>query len=176
MSQPFALTYDYLCPFARIANEMAIEAIADGSDLSVRFTPFSLAQNSRPEGEPVWDDEPGPAMASGVLALLWSVAVRDEQPEVFEDFHLALFAARHDDGADIADESVVALVAEGAGVDATMAAAHVASGRAAKTLAVEHSAHVDDHGVFGVPTFIRGDQAVFVRFMERHKRSDLFFW
>ena len=32
----------------------------------------------------------------------------------------------------------------------------------------------EDHDVFGVPTFISGSDAVFVRFMERHNRTDLY--
>ena len=32
----------------------------------------------------------------------------------------------------------------------------------------------EDHDVFGVPTFISGGDAVFVRFMERHNRTDLY--
>ena len=33
--------------------------------------------------------------------------------------------------------------------------------------ASEHTAAADDHDVWGVPTFIQGDQAVFVRLMDR---------
>ena len=33
----FAITYDYLCPFARIANESLVEAMADGADHEVTF-------------------------------------------------------------------------------------------------------------------------------------------
>ena len=42
-------------------------------------------------------------MGRGVLALLWSVVVRDEFPESFPSFHVALFNAKHDDLRDIDD-------------------------------------------------------------------------
>jgi hypothetical protein len=42
-----------------------------------------------------------------------------------------------------------------------------------KTLEAEHSDAVDRHRVFGVPTFIEGDEAVFIRFMERGRVDDL---
>ena len=37
----------------------------------------------------------------------------------------------------------------------------------------EHTRLVEDHAVFGVPTFIAGGEAVFVRFMERHRPDDV---
>lgn len=42
-----------------------------------------------------------------------------------------------------------------------------------KTLAVEHQEVVDRWAVFGVPTFIDGDEAVFVRLMQRHHVADV---
>jgi len=45
--------------------------------------------------------------------------------------------------------------------------------RPLKTLASEHSQAVEDWKVFGVPTFVEHDDAVFVRFMERGRVDDL---
>ena len=174
MARSFTLTYDYLCPFAHIANEVVIESIDRGDDVDVRFSPFSLTENSSASSDRrVWELPPGPGMPSGVLALLWSLAVRDAQPERFASFHLAVFGARHDDGADINDPSVLASIARSIGVDVNEIEQAVASGRPSRKLADEHTSLVEEHGVFGVPTFISGDEAVFVRFMERHKASDL---
>ena len=47
------------------------------------------------------------------------------------------------------------------------------SGRPLKTLIAEHTEAVDTFAVFGVPTFIEGDEAVFIRFMERGRVDDL---
>ncbi len=169
----FEITYDYLCPFARNANEAVVEAIDDGAEYDVTFSPFSLTQNHLDDAAtPVWEQAPG-AGGRGVLAHLWGLAVRDSFPDSFNAFHVALFTAKHDDLRDIDDESVLADVAGSVGLDATAVAERVASGVPAKTLAAEHTRLVEDHAVFGVPTFIADGEAVFVRFMERHTLADL---
>ncbi len=164
MTTALTITYDYLCPFARIANVALLDLLGSGADLDVTFSPFSLTQNHRSEGEAaVWDD--GGAGASGVTAILWSLAVRDGSPETFPAFHSALFDARHVHGKDINDVSVLRSIATDVGLDAEGVERRVASGVPTKTLRDEHTALVEDHGVFGVPTFISGDHAVFVRLM-----------
>ncbi|HDL42370.1 MAG TPA: protein-disulfide isomerase [Actinobacteria bacterium] len=174
MSRTFALTYDYLCPFARIANETVIEAMDENPDWSVEFRPFSLSQNHTEEGStPVWDRPVGSKGTRGTQALLWSLAIRDSFPESFRAFHQALFSARHDDAADVDADDVLAAAAASTGVDAAQVRSIVASGVPAKTLASEHAENVERWSVFGVPTFIQDDEAVFVRFMERHKAGDL---
>lgn len=161
----FALTYDYLCPFARIANEIVIRALEGGADHDVAFRPFSLSQVHLEEGEtPVWHSEPRP---SGVLALEWGLAVRDEFPDAFPDAHLALFSARHDHGRDLNDPEVVREAVAAVGLDADEIAKVVAGGQPANTLATEHTWGVEQHRVFGVPTFVFDQRAVFVRLMNR---------
>jgi hypothetical protein len=173
MPHSFAITYDYLCPFARIANETIVEALSDGASLDVLFVPFSLMEGHAQDGETAQWDLPIDQLGKGVLALLWSISIRDHIEESFLDFHVALFAARHDDGFDINDPNVLESVASAVGVDPEEVGTIVASGAPSKILAKEHTGAAEDHGVFGVPTFIDGDEAVFVRFMERHNRSDL---
>lgn len=170
----FAVTYDYLCPFARIASESLVEAIAAGAPYDVTFKPFSLAQNHLDDDAvAVWDRGTSDEQGRGVLALFWSLAIRDGFSESFLEFHKSLFNAKHDDLVDIGDEAVLRDVATKVGLDADAVQAAVATGIPAKTLATEHTALVEDLGVFGVPTFIAQGEAVFVRFMERHKLDDL---
>jgi len=170
----FAITYDYLCPFARIANEAVVEAIGDGADYDVTFRPFSLAQNSLEDGDtPVWERDPSGELPSGVRALLWSIAVRDNFPNAFPAFHRAAYNAKHDDLLDIGDPGVLAQIAQSAWLDPAAISSLVATGEPAATLGAEHTELVEQHAVFGVPTFIAGGEAVFVRFMERHKLEDL---
>jgi len=174
MSREFTVTYDYLCPFARNANEAIVEALQDGADWSVAFRPFSLSQNHNgPDDIDVWDAHPDTDLASGVLALVWSLAIRDSFPEGFLAFHLAMFGARHDDALDISDETVVRTAVESAGIDASAVARVVASGLPREQLKKEHLGLVDQYAVFGVPTFIAGEEAVFVRFMDRHNVHDI---
>jgi DSBA-like thioredoxin domain len=167
----FALTHDYLCPFARNAAEVVVRALEAGEPLAVDFRAFSLSQVHLEEGEaPVW--QPGTEPRSGVLALQWGLAVRDELAERFPAVHLALFAARHDRGLDINDPEVLAAAVASAGVDPDEVAKLVDAGGPAATLAADHTWAVDGSRVFGVPTFVTDRRAVFVRLMRRPSSSE----
>jgi DSBA-like thioredoxin domain-containing protein len=168
------VTFDYLCPFARNAFEAIVAGLEAGRDWRVRFLPFSLTQAHVPEGEtPAWERTAGDRYTSGVLALQWGLAVRDAFTDRFRAFHLMAFAARHDDARDLKDEAVLRDVASSAGLDADAVAAVVATGEPKRTLIAEHTEAVERWHVFGVPTFIEGDDAVFVRLMERGRVDDL---
>lgn len=174
MTRRFTLTYDYLCPFARIANEAVLEGIADGRDWDVTFAPFSLAEVHIEEGEAsVWDRPSEAEGTRGVLAHAWALAVKDVAPGHFRAFHLALFSARHDRGADINQEAVLRRVCDEVGADAGEIADRVATGQPLNELSASHTEAVKRWSVFGVPTFIYGDEAVFVRLMERHSVDDV---
>ena len=167
MTRNLSATFDYRCPFARNAHEALVTGIRGGRDWDVRFLAFSLDQVHVEEGEtPVWERDVAEA-GGGVRALLWGLAVRDAFPDQFLDFHLGVFRARHDEGHRISEEDVLRGVAEKAGLDADAVAAEVGSGRPTATLAAEHTEAVERFRVFGVPTIIEGDEAVFVRLMAR---------
>jgi 2-hydroxychromene-2-carboxylate isomerase len=161
----FSVTWDYRCPFARNAHEHVITGLRAGADWDVRWVPFSLGQVHVAEGEPdIWlrpDDD------SGLLALQAGVVVRDRFPDRFLDAHEALFALRHDEGKQLKDRDEVRRVLEASGVDADAVLAEVDSGAALEQVRDEHVAAVEGHEVWGVPTFVAGDAAVFVRLMER---------
>jgi DSBA-like thioredoxin domain len=165
MATTFSVTWDYRCPFARNAHEHILTGLAAGADWDVRFLPFSLGQAHVEEGGvSVWDD---PSHDSGILALQAGVVVRDEYPELFPAVHRGLFAARHDDGLHLEDRAVVEKVLTGHGVAADAVFERIDSGAALAKVRDEHEAHVASHTVWGVPTFIAGDEAVFVRLMDR---------
>jgi DSBA-like thioredoxin domain len=161
----FAVTWDYRCPFARNAHEHLIEGLRAGAPWNVQFVPFSLGQVHVPEGEPdVWVR---PESDSGLLALQVGVVVRDRFPERFLDVHEGLFALRHDDGRHLEDEAEVREVLTDRGLDADAVFAEIATGRPLETVRDEHTIAAEDNEVWGVPTFVQGDKAVFVRLMER---------
>jgi len=131
----------------------------------VRFVPFFLNQSHVPEGgAPAWDD---PDQQADLLALAAGVVVRDRHPEQFRAVHRSLFTARHDEGGDLRTEAVVAAALTRGGADADQVLAEVESGWPAKAIRDEHEHVVGQLDVFGVPTFILGDDAVFVRLMDR---------
>ncbi len=174
MARHFDLTYDYLCPFARNANEAVVDALEQGANWSVTFRPFSLQENHNgPEETPVWDVALDADMGSGVRALLWSLAVRDSFPDSFTRFHVSMFSARHDQALDVGDEQVIRDVVADVGLDVDAVSQAVATGVPQRTLESEHSALVETHEVFGVPTFIVESEAVFVRVMDRHNVEDV---
>jgi hypothetical protein len=161
----FSVTWDYRCPFARNVHEHLALALADGADWDVTFLPFSLGQVHVPEGgTPVWDD---PAKAKDLLALGAGVVVRDQYPGRFLDAHVALFAARHDEGLDLRLHDVVARVLDTAGVPGDTVVDEAGADHVVKELRRAHEEAVAKWEVFGVPTFVVGDRAVFVRLMSR---------
>jgi 2-hydroxychromene-2-carboxylate isomerase len=101
------------------------------------------------------------------MANLAGIVIRDRQPDRFLVVHRALFSARHDDALDLRDGEILAKVLDGAGVDADWVKAEIDSGWPLETYEAEHTDAVARFGVFGVPTFIIGERAVFVRLMDR---------
>ncbi len=161
----FAVSWDYRCPFARNDHEHLAVALADGTDWDVTFLPFSLSQVHVPEGgTPVWDD---PAKAPDLLALAAGVVVRDQHPDRFLDAHVALFAARHDKGLDLRLPDVVAGVLDGVGLPGDKIVAEVSTAAPQQEIRRAHEQAVNELDVFGVPTFVVDDRAVFVRLMSR---------
>ena len=165
MSTRFGLTWDYRCPFARIVHEHVLTALAGGADWQVDFKSFSLDQTHVEEGQPpVWDE---PERYPGLLANLAGVVVRDRYPEQFLTAHGRFFSARHDDSLDLRDRDVVMKILEESDLDGRAVLAEVDSGWPLQVMKEEHTTEVEQRQVFGVPTFIVGDSAVFVRLMRR---------
>jgi len=163
--KPFAVTWDYRCPFARNAHEHLVVGLADGAGWDVTFLPFSLNQSHVPEGgTPVWDD---PAQTKDLMALAAGVVVRDRYPEQFGGVHTALFAARHDQALDLRDPGVLAGVLDRAGVPGDEVLDEVRTGRPIDEIRRSHLRAVTEWEVFGVPTFVVDGRAVFVRLMSR---------
>ncbi len=163
--KPFAVTWDYRCPFARNAHEHLVAALADGAEWDVTFLPFSLSQVHVPEGgTPVWDD---PARAPDLLSLAAGVVVRDQYPDRFLDAHMALFAARHDEGLDLRVPDAVAGVLDGVGLPGNKIVVEAGTAVPQQEIRRAHEQAVSELDVFGVPTFVVDDRAVFVRLMNR---------
>jgi hypothetical protein len=165
IAREFSVTWDYRCPFARNAHEHLLTAIEAGAPYDVTFVPFSLNQMHLEEGAPpVFDD---PTRHRDLLAMLVGIVVRDRRPEQWLAVHRGLFALRHDEGRDLREEPELRSVLESNGVDADSVFGEIASGWPLDTFRKEHDAAEREHAVWGVPTFIVGNQAAFVRIMTR---------
>ncbi len=163
VTRSFALTYDYRCPYARIAHDHVVTALEAGADWQVDFVPFSLSQAHLEVGEtPVWE---APAQDSGIEALQASVAIRDHHPERFLQAHRALFDFRHTQGGNLRDRDAIDTVLKPIGIDPTEIWQIVDEGLPLAIIEKEHTGYAASHEVWGVPTFIRGNAAVFVRLL-----------
>jgi hypothetical protein len=161
----FAVTWDYRCPFARNGHSHVVAGLRAGAPWDVTFVPFSLGQVHVAEGDPDiwshWQDD------SGLLALQAGVVVRDKFPDRFLDVHEALFALRHEHGGQLRDEDQVRAVLQEQGVDAEVVFGEIEGGDPIATVQAEHERVARGQRVWGVPTFIVDDQAVFVRVMDQ---------
>jgi hypothetical protein len=163
MSTSFAVTWDYRCPFARIGHQHVLAGVRDGADWDVHFVPFSLGQMHVEEGQPdVWDK---PANESGLLALQVGTVVRDQFPDQFPAVHLDLFDARHVDALDLRERDVLGGILDANGVPRAAVFDEIDGGGPLDVVRKEHEAAVAESNVWGVPTFVQGDRAVFIRLM-----------
>jgi DSBA-like thioredoxin domain len=162
MSEPFGLSFDYRCPFAKNLHLHAVTALKAGADFQISFQPWTMSQNHRPEGAPdVWDDT---AKDAELLALAVSISIRDQQPEKFLAAHEALFRARHERGVRLITLDEITSVLEPLGVDMDLVAADVATRRPHRIIG-ETFQEFQNYEAFGVPTIVIGSDAVFVRYM-----------
>ena len=172
MSSSFAITWDYRCPFARLAHDHVVTGLRAGADWNVTFLPFCLGQAHVEEGDvDIWDR---PDDDSGLFALQLGVSLRDNQPTAFLGFHHDTFEHRFNGGGSLRDETVLARIITNNGGVAEAAFADVRSGRTLQVVKDEHTRYVKPHHVWGTPVFIMGDKAVFVRLLDHsHGNPDV---
>lgn len=132
-------------------------------DFSVRWRYFSLAQvNNHEAGWTIWDAAPDDPAARGRLAFQAAEAARRQ--DRFEDIHASLLEARHVEGRDIEDVTVVEDLSRRVGLDMDRFRSDVADPSVLLSLARDHREAVDELGVFGSPTFhFPGRGAAYVR-------------
>lgn len=158
----FKLSYDYRCPFAKNLHLHAITALRAGGDFDVTFVPWTMSQgNKAPGALDVWDD---PSRDEEHLALAVSTSIRDLQPDYFLDAHEALFRARHERAIRLVSMKEIEGVLRPTGVDLDLIVSDVASRRPHEVIG-ECFREFERYEAFGVPTFVVGDDATFVRYM-----------
>jgi 2-hydroxychromene-2-carboxylate isomerase len=116
----------------------------------------------------IWDR---PKDDTGLFALQFAVSVRDQQSNHFLDLHSALYNYRHEQNGNLSDIDSVGRIAQSLGINVETVMADIASGRALETVKQEHTRFAESHAVWGVPTFIVGSAAVFVRLLDRPKST-----
>lgn len=165
MTRTFTVNFDYRCPWARIVHDHVVTGLRGGADWSVTFTPFCLGQAHVEEGQSdIWDR---PQDDTGIDALQAAIAVRDTQPNFFVPMHEALYEYRFAQNGDLRQRESLNAVIAPCGVDVDAMWSEVESGRPLATIKAEHTGFAVTHSVWGVPTFIVDDKAVFVRLLNR---------
>ncbi|NNN21623.1 MAG: protein-disulfide isomerase [Acidimicrobiales bacterium] len=167
-SRQFSVTFDYRCPFARNLHEHLAIGIKAGANWDVDVLPFFLDQAQVEDGEPsAWDN---PKKRKNTIPLCLASLLKSEYPESFWDLHTAIFEARHELGRNINDLEVLTEMLVKSGVPGDYAKSLVISAQSENALEALRKAHetlANDFLVFGNPTFIIGESAVFLRIMER---------
>lgn len=158
------LNYDYRCPYTAVVHDTVLDALDAGADWDIAFEPFSLGQAHVADGQlPIWER---PDDDSGLEALQVSVVVRDRFPDAFLAVHRGIFAIRFTDAKPLSRPNIDAVLRT-AGLEPDDVWPHIDDGSALSTVRDEHTAQVKELEVWGVPTFMIDDQAVFVRLTER---------
>jgi predicted DsbA family dithiol-disulfide isomerase len=128
-----------------------------GHSLDVNWKNYVLEQtNSKEEDAPkVWE-KADPHEARALLALMAGEAARRQGREAFDKFHLALLKARHGGEERIPlneDEPLIKLAGE-AGLDAAQFREDLKDPSIIDQIGNDHTEGVEEHGVFGTPTFV----------------------
>ena len=127
-----------------------------GDSLDITWKNFLLDQvNSSDPDRRVWDDPEGAASRS-LLSLRAGEAARRQGRELFDKFHLELLTARHGGKDRIRLDELDPLVslARASGLDVARFRDDLKDKALVQNIARDHTEAVEDHGVFGTPTFV----------------------
>ena len=131
-----------------------------GGSVQVNWKNFNLQQvNSKDDSDPkVWE-QPDLHEARALLASVAGEAARRQGDDAFDRFHLALLTARHgsEDRIPLNEDEPLIKIAEEAGLDAGRFREDLKDPELLKVIARDHTEAVEEHGVFGTPTFVFED-------------------
>jgi len=128
-----------------------------GKAVEIDWQPFLLAQVNSDEG-PDYKHWEQPAVLDGsdksLLAHQAGLAAKRQGKEAFKSFFMTLLRARHEDKADLNDQSVINQAAQSSGLDLARFREDVVDPDLLRELGESHTKAVEEHGAFGVPTFV----------------------
>ncbi len=138
-----------------------------GKEIEIDWQPFSLSQINTDKGPDfkLWEQ---PEALNGsdhtLLAHRAGLAAKRQGKEAFETFFMTLLKARHEDKEDLTDPAVMEEAAKNAGIDLARFQEDLADPDLLRELGESHTRAVEEHGAFGVPTFVfPGGKAAFVK-------------
>jgi hypothetical protein len=151
-----------------------------GDNLDITWKSFLLEQvNSKEGGDwKVWDN-PQRERSKTLLSLWAGEAARRQSRDAFQRYHLALLTARHGSKGRIPLDQAGPLVevAEATGLDVVRFREDLNDDRLLENVARDHTQAVEEHGVFGTPTFVyeNGNSAYLKSFIPPAEDSVEFF-
>jgi predicted DsbA family dithiol-disulfide isomerase len=162
--------FDYQCPFAYRGVRLFTEMQRQRPDLDVTWRHYPLEQiNARDPDWELWEqplhhaaDRPGSTL--GAFLASHAASLQGEGP--FARFRLALFAARHERGEDIADPDVIRAAAREADLDMAAFEVDWKDGAGRERLRDDYRSG-EAVGAFGVPTLVvDGCEPTYMRLTE----------
>ena len=142
-----------------------------GDDLEINWKYFSLEQINSTRGAEwkLW--EQGDEFPSrGLWSFRAAEAARKQGQQKFEEFHVLLLNARHEDRKDIAKMEILEEVATAAGLDMEQFRTDIMDPEAKAALGRDHTEAVEENGVFGTSTNDPGnDHGFYLKLMPAPK-------
>jgi predicted DsbA family dithiol-disulfide isomerase len=131
-----------------------------GHRLQITWRSFSLEQANRANREtvPGWRiwEQPDDHPSRGLWAFRAAEAARNQGPVAYDRYRMALLRAKHEEGRDIADRSVLSDVAQQEGLGLQQFQADLADRRLLARIGADHTRAVQEFEVFGTPTLAFG--------------------
>ena len=149
---------------------------ATGNTVEVDWQPFSLSQVNSDKGDDFkyWEQaEVIDGSDKTLLAHRAGLAAKRQGKEAFESFFMTLLKARHEDKKDLMDPEVINDAVRNSGIDAARFREDLADPDLLREIGESHTIAVEEHGAFGVPTFVfpSGDVAFLKMFIPPAEES-----
>lgn len=170
---------DYACPYAW-ATQCWLDQVKEelGDRLQVFWRYFPLEQvNAKDPDFKVWE-QPNDGSSSTMRSFQAAHAARKQGDEAFARFHAALFRRRHQDGRNLAGQSVLERTAEEAGLDLDRFREDLKSDEVFDIVREDYTHGREKIGVFGTPTTVfENDQGAYLKLNYRDMPADpVEFW
>lgn len=147
--------FDYACPWAWGGSAWLEQVKAElGDGLEINYRIFPLEQvNAKVEGFKVWE-QPNDGNSSTLRSFQGFWAAKEQGPELFTKFHLALYEKRHIDGRNLSKQEVLEDAATIAGLDIEKFREDLKSVAVFKQIEEDFTYGKEKLGVFGTPTIV----------------------